>query len=244
MKSYLRSFIHQCGKNLLRYCGEFQGKHSQLPCTPFLENSHFECAKNLEQNWDKINKEFKQVWEHPDQIPSFHEISPDQKRISKGKKWKTFALFIFANEVTENCKLCPDTTKILKSIDGLQNAWFSILAPGYKIPPHRGPTRALIRCHLGLLIPEDKYSCWIRVDKQKKYWEAGTCMFFDDTFEHEVENNTSEYRAVLFIDLDRPMDRIGRIFNKSLLAIVQSSHYVKDPLRNLKKWNASIRNRN
>ena len=69
-------------------------------------------------------------------------------------------------------------------------------------------------------------------------------MFFDDTFEHEVENNTSEYRAVLFIDLDRPMDRIGRIFNKSLLAIVQSSHYVKDPLRNLKKWNASIRNRN
>lgn len=244
MKSYLRSLIHQFGKRLLRYCGEFQGRHSQLPCTPFLENSHFKCATDLEENWDKINKEFELVWKDPDEIPSFHEISPDQKRISKGKKWKTFALFIFGNEVTENCRLCPNTTRILKSIQGLQNAWFSILAPGYKIPPHRGPTRALIRCHLGLLIPKDKYSCWIRVDKQKRYWEAGSCMFFDDTFEHEVENNTNEYRAVLFIDLDRPMDRVGRIFNKTLLAIIQSSHYVKDPLKNLKKWNASIRNSN
>ena len=165
------------------------------------------------------------------------------KKISKGKKWKTFALFIFGNEVKENCDLCPDTTRILKGISGLQNAWFSILAPGYKIPPHRGPTRALIRCHLGLLIPSDKQSCWIRVDRQKKYWEAGSCMFFDDTFEHEVENNTKEYRAVLFVDLDRPMDRVGSIFNKFLLAVIQSSHYVKDPLKNLKKWNSTIRNK-
>ena len=68
-------------------------------------------------------------------------------------------------------------------------------------------------------------------------------MFFDDTFEHEVENNTSEYRAVLFIDLDRPMDPIGKIFNKCLLALVQSSHYVKDPLVNLKKWNQRVKTR-
>ena len=68
-------------------------------------------------------------------------------------------------------------------------------------------------------------------------------MFFDDTFEHEVENNTKEYRAVLFVDLDRPMDRVGSIFNKFLLAVIQSSHYVKDPLKNLKKWNSTIRNK-
>ena len=244
MKSHLRSLIHQCGKKLLRYCGEFQGKHSLLPCTPFIKNSYFKCAKDLEGNWRQIYSEFKDVWKNPDEIPSFHEISPDQKRISKGKKWKTFALFIFGNEVEENCDLCPDTTRILRGINGLQNAWFSILAPGYKIPPHRGPTRALIRCHLGLLIPSDKQSCWIRVDRQRKHWEAGSCMFFDDTFEHEVENNTKEYRAVLFIDLDRPMDRVGSIFNKFLLAIIQSSHYVKDPLKNLKRWNTAIRNKN
>ncbi len=243
MKSYLRSLVHQCGKQLLRYCGEFQGNHSLLPCTPFIENSYFKCTKDLEENWGQIYNEFKYVWRNPSEIPSFHEISPDQKRISKGKKWKTFALFIFGNEVEENCNLCPDTTKILRGINGLQNAWFSILAPGYKIPPHRGPTRALIRCHLGLLIPSDKQSCWIRVDRQKKHWEAGSCMFFDDTFEHEVENNTEEYRAVLFVDLDRPMDRVGSIFNKFLLTVIQSSHYVKDPLKNLKKWNATIRNK-
>ena len=54
---------------------------------------------------------------------------------------------------------------------------------------------------------------------------------------------TQEYRAVLFVDLDRPMDRVGSIFNKFLLAVIQSSHYVKDPLKNLKKWNSTIRNK-
>ena len=60
-------------------------------------------------------------------------------------------------------------------------------------------------------------------------------MFFDDTFEHEVENNTKEYRAVLFVDLDRPMDRVGSIFNKFLLAVIQSSHYVKGSLKKSEK---------
>ena len=243
MTPYIRNLIHQFGKKLLRYLGEFQAKHSLLPCTPFLENRHFQCANTLEKNWKKIYEEFDQVWSHPTDIPSFHQISPDQKRISKGNNWKTFALFIFGNEVEENCQQCPETANILHSIDGLQNAWFSILAPGYKIPPHRGPTRALIRCHLGLLIPSDKHACWIRVGQERKSWEEGNCMFFDDTFEHEVENNTAEYRAVLFIDLDRPMDALGKVFNKLLLTIVQSSHYVKDPLKNLSIWNAKLRNK-
>ena len=68
-------------------------------------------------------------------------------------------------------------------------------------------------------------------------------MLFDDTYEHEVENDTSEYRAVLFIDLDRPMDKIGTIFNKTLLSIVKASHYVKDPLANLAKWNKMLNRR-
>ena len=244
MKSHLRSLIHQCGKKLLRYCGEFQGKHSLLPCTPFIENSYFKCAKDLEEIGDKSTANLKTFGKIQTKSHHFTRFLQIKREFQKEKKWKTFALFIFGNEVKENCDLCPDTTRILRGINGLQNAWFSILAPGYKIPPHRGPTRALIRCHLGLLIPSDKQSCWIRVDRQRKHWEAGSCMFFDDTFEHEVENNTKEYRAVLFIDLDRPMDRVGSIFNKFLLAIIQSSHYVKDPLKNLKRWNTAIRNKN
>ena len=241
VKPLLRSLIHSGGKKLLRIVGTFQTRHSVIETTPFLPNDSFPCTKLLENNWKDIREELELVWKKPEDIPSFHQISPDQARISKGDNWKTFAFYIFKSPVFENCIRCPKTSRILARIDGLQNAWFSILAPGYRVPPHKGPTKALVRCHLGLRIPSIPQNCWIRVDKEKQYWSEGKCMLFDDTYEHEVENGTEEYRAVLFIDLDRPMDRIGTIFNKFLLSIVKASHYVKDPLANLTEWNNKLK---
>ena len=42
---------------------------------------------------------------------------------------------------------------------------------------------------------------------------------------------------VLFMDFDRPMDRLGGWFNAFVLMLLQASHYVKDPLKNLADWN-------
>ncbi len=238
----LRGLIHITGKYLLRLVGNFQSRHSLIPTTPFLENHLFKCTEELEKNWKTIKAELDIVWKNPEKIPSFHQISPDQSRISKGENWKTFAFYIFKEKIIENCNKCPKTAQILKDIDGLQNAWFSILAPKYKVPPHKGPTKALVRCHLGLKIPLNAENCWIRVSDIKKSWREGECMFFDDTYEHEVFNDTNEARAVLFLDLDRPMDSLGKKFNSLLLSLVKSSHYVKDPLKNLKAWSKNMKN--
>src|SRR5690606_34295917 len=152
----------------------------------------------LEAAWPAIRAEFDRVWTHPEDIPAFHQISPDQARISTGDNWKTYALYIFGQPVARNCAECPQTAAILAALPGLLNAWFSILAPGYHIPPHRGPTRALVRCHLGLRVPAARERCWIRVDDQVCQWREGECLLFDDTYEHEVRNDTPDYRAVLF----------------------------------------------
>jgi beta-hydroxylase len=61
-------------------------------------------------------------------------------------------------------------------------------------------------------------------------------MVFDDTYEHEVRNDTDEWRVVLFLDFDRPMDRFGTIVNSLILKAIKSSHYFKDPMKNMKKW--------
>lgn len=240
VKRTARNLAHLLGKRFLRTVGAFQSKHSKIPNTPFLPNDTFSCTSVLENSWQDIRDEFDKVWRKPQDIPSFHQISPDQSRISKGENWKTFAFFIFGSPVLENCVKCPRTTDVLSNIDGLQNAWFSILAPGYKVPPHRGPTKALVRCHLGLRIPVTRQKCWIRVGDQIGYWSQGKCLIFDDTYEHEVENGSDEFRAVLFIDLDRPMDRIGSLFNHLILNLIQASHYVKEPLANISKWNKRI----
>ncbi len=66
-------------------------------------------------------------------------------------------------------------------------------------------------------------------------------MLFDDTFEHEVRNDTDETRIVLFLDVDRPSDRLGTWFNRLIVTLIRGSAYVKDPLNNLADWSRARR---
>jgi ornithine lipid ester-linked acyl 2-hydroxylase len=238
---WLRRLIMKGGKRLLRRVGEFQARHSLVGTSPVLDNAEFPWVAELEAATPRVRAELDAVLQRPEDIPTFHQLSPDQRRISKGDNWKTYAFYVFGNRVDDNCRSCPDTAEVLARLPDLQNAWFSILAPRYHIPPHRGPTRAIIRCHLGLQVPADREQCWLRVDDQICHWEEGRCLVFDDTYEHEVRNDTDEVRVVLFLDFDRPMDRIGKAFNRLLVAVIRGSAYVRDPLKNLAAWNAKVR---
>ena len=239
-KRWQRALVHRLGKAFLRAITDFQGRHSLIPSSPVLPSETFDWSPRLAAGTDKIRREFDAIWQHPEDIPAFHQISPDQARISKGTSWKTYGLYIFGQPVADNCRACPHTAALLASLPGLLNAWFSILAPGYHIPAHRGPTRAMVRCHLGLRVPVDYRRCWIRVDQEILNWREGELLLFDDTYEHEVRNDTDEFRAVLFIDIDRPMDRVGTWFNQFVLSLMQTTHYVQDPLRNLADWNRRV----
>lgn len=239
----LRRGVIGAGKQALRKVGEFQARHSLVGTSPVLDNDQFPWVAELERNCEHIQKELDAVLTRPEEIPAFHQISPDQSRISKGDSWKTYAFYVYGQRVDENCRACPATAAVLDRLRGLQNAWFSILAPHYHIPPHRGPTRAVIRCHLPLKVPADWKHCWLRVENLRCHWREGHCLVFDDTYEHEVRNDTDEVRVVLFLDFDRPMDLPGRILNGLVIRAIRASAYVKDPLRNLARWNAEVRSR-
>lgn len=236
----LRRLVIQTGKHALRKVGEFQARHSLVGTTPVLDNDEFPWVRELEAGWRGVRADLEGVMTRLDEVPAFHQLSPDQARISKGDNWKTFAFYVFGHRVDDNCARCPATAALLDKLPGLQNAWFSILAPRYHIPPHKGPTRAVIRCHLGLIVPDDAENCWLRVDEEICRWHEGKCLVFDDTYEHEVRNDTDQVRVVLFMDFDRPMDRTGRAFNRLLIGAIRASAYVRDPLSNLAAWNARV----
>ena len=235
----MRRFVIKSGKHLLRWLGEFQARHSLVGTGPVLNNAEFAWVGALEGNWRAVRAELDRAMQHPEDIPAFHQLSPDQQRISKGDNWKTLAFYVFGHRVDDNCRSCPATAELLDSLPKLQNAWFSILAPHYHIPPHKGPTRAVIRCPLGLKVPRNSDQCWLRVDNEICHWQEGRVLVFDDTYEHEVYNNTDETRAVLFLDFDRPMDALGRVVNGLVVRLIRFSAYVKDPLKNLRAWNAN-----
>ena len=61
-------------------------------------------------------------------------------------------------------------------------------------------------------------------------------MLFDDTYDQEVRNNTYETHAVLFIDIERPMDGVGTLFNSLIMKLIHARSYVKQPLKNVAAW--------
>lgn len=232
-----KPLVMRWGKKFLRAITRFQGRHSLVSTAPILDPAEFPWVSDLEAAWPGIRAELDRVLVHPEDLPPFHVMSPDQARISKGDHWKTFGFCVYGNRVEENCALCPYTTGVIDKLPGMRTAFFSVLDPGYYIPPHRGPTRAVIRCHLALKVPREKERCWIRVGDQVRHWTEGQCLLLDDTYEHEVHNDTDELRVVLFLDIDRPSDRIGTWFNRTVIRMIAASRYIKEPMKNVARWN-------
>lgn len=229
-----RSLIKKIGKRAIRRLSAFLGRQSSVGDRPVFDSADFPWAARLEAAAPTIRRELDAVMARVDELPAFHEISPDQRRISKGADWKTFILFGFGYRAETNCALCPDTTRALEAIPGLRTAFFSILAPRYRIPRHRGVTKGLLRAHLPLIVPSDAESCRMRIADETVQWREGRIEIFDDTFPHEVRNDTDEARVVLLLDVDRPMRFWGRIVSRAFLAGIRSTAYVQEARRNLR----------
>jgi beta-hydroxylase len=111
-----------------------------------------------------------------------------------------FGLYAFGKRLEDNCRLCPETVRVVETIPGLTTAGFSRLEPGTHIKPHVGYASNVLRCHLGLVIPPD---CALRVGTEVRAWQEGKCMVFDDTTEHEAWNRSEQVRIVLLLDFTR-----------------------------------------
>lgn len=213
---------------------------SRVPDQPWFDPSAFGWTRFLEDNVSTIRGELDEILEHPERIPNFQDISRDQTHLTNDQGWKTFFLRIYGYRIDGNCELCPETARIVESIPGIYTAVFSILTPGKHIPRHRGPYKGVLRCHLPLVVPERAEDCWIEVGGEVRHWETGRCLVFDDTYRHRVENNTDEARVVLFLDIKRPMNPPGNLFNDVVLGLIRRSPLIRDAVRNQAAWQTAI----
>jgi ornithine lipid ester-linked acyl 2-hydroxylase len=68
-------------------------------------------------------------------------------------------------------------------------------------------------------------------------------MIFDDTFDHEVWNDTDEMRVVLFLDVVRPLPFPESLVNRLLLKLIARSPFVLDARRRQEAWERGYRER-
>lgn len=231
-----RRAVKGLGRHLTRWLDRFYARQSRIGDPAVFDSALFPFLRTLEADWEGIRREVERVLEHRAHVPPFHAISPDQHRISRDDRWRTFFLYGFGFRSERNCRRCPRTAALLEQIPSLRTAWFSILGPRSHIPPHRGPTKGVVVFHLGLIVPEDGTRCFIRVGEHVRHWQPGECFAFDDTYEHEVRNDTDQERVVLIFHVDRPMGPAGRLVNRAFQTAIRWSAYVQEPLRNLKSW--------
>lgn len=228
-----RKFIKNTGRSLFRTLGSFLGRQSLVGDTPVIDSKYFQFLDTFTQNWQDIRAETLEILKHREAIPAFQDVSPDQYRIAKGTNWRTFILFGFGKKLEKNCQKAPITTRLLESVPNLQTAWFSILSPGYHIPAHRGVTKGILRAHLGLIIPKDTEKCRLRVGDTINVWHPGKIFVFDDTYEHEVWNDTEEERVILLFDFDRPMRIWGRVLNNVFVRLMKLTAFYQEPEKNM-----------
>ncbi len=229
-------FFRRVGFKIIQAIERLIVRYSLVGDKQFFDNADFPWVTLLEDNWEAIRAELDEVLKDRAALPSFHEISRDQVSITTDDKWKTFFLYGFGYKADANCARCPETTRVIEQIPGMKTGFFSILSPGKHIPAHRGPYKGLLRCHLGLKVPEPKEQCRIRVGNEIRHWEEGRCMVFDDTFDHEVWNDTDGVRVVLFLDVIRPFSEPVATINELIIKLVAMTPFVQDAKKNQEAW--------
>lgn len=234
------SFLKQLGHLGMHALDGVFGRFSKVGDRPVHAPDRFGWTSLLEENWTVMRQELDAILQHREALPSFQDIAEDASTISQDDNWKTFFLYGYGEKAEENCARCPRTTELIEQVPGMTTAFFSILSPGKHIPPHRGPYKGVLRYHLGLKVPEQAEQCRIRVDDQILHWEEGDSMVFDDTYNHEVWNETDEERAILFLDVKRPMYQPLAGLNDLLLGLLRYTPAVQNARENQKQWSARL----
>lgn len=155
----------------------------------------------IQSQWQKIRDEVKRILDDTD------HFADESEHLLHVGDWKQLVLYSRGEKSETNCEKTPFTCKLLDSFPEARSCTrgqikFSVLQPGTHVWPHCGPTNCRLRAHLALEAEQGRTA--IRVAREKRFWEEGEWLVFDDSFEHEVWHNGTERRLVLILDIWHP----------------------------------------
>jgi aspartyl/asparaginyl beta-hydroxylase (cupin superfamily) len=184
-----------------------------IPALEFFDNKEFPWLAGIEAASEDIRAELTTVLAsdvsglepyvaYPEGVPL------DQwKELNRSRRWSAYFLWNQGVAQTEHLARCPRTAAALCSAPQCEvaqrgpNAFFSILEPRTRIPPHTGVTNARLTVHLPLIVPPQ---CGFRVGSETRAWAPGRAWVFDDSIEHEAWNGSDTPRAILIFDIWNP----------------------------------------
>ncbi|MES2762991.1 MAG: aspartyl/asparaginyl beta-hydroxylase domain-containing protein [Bacteroidota bacterium] len=192
----------------------------------FYDPENLAFAKSFENNWVLIKAEL-EAYLKSNHLQSYFNTT----MVEEQHTWKTISLKWWGINFYKNQSDFPQTTKLLRSVDGLVSASFNLLQSGGKIKPHCGDTNGIYRVHLGLEIPGTIPECGFRVKEEWRSWEEGKVLVFVDANNHEAVNMSSKNRFIFLFDVVRPEFRSQKNYISST---VISSLFIQKRAESLK----------
>ena len=198
----------------------------RLSSPPVLDPAvHFPAADRFSAAWRPLRDEALRAANGISAIPRFHELMPQQAEISANDKrdWRMLIVKAYGVTVQKNAARCPVLAELAASDPDVLSASYSFLAPGKHVPEHRGPFRGVIRYYLALSVPlaaDGLPGAVLTVDGARHRIGEGQSLLWDDTFPHEVMNETGEVRIAPLLDIRRrgmPLDM--ELLSRLLIAV-------------------------
>lgn len=196
-------------------------RFSCIATDPVLDVRDFAWTQALRDRWQDIRREAIAV-AGAARAPCPTTVARDHRAIAEAGVWRCFFLWGQGAPIEANTDRCPVTSALVGAIPGLDSAFFSILPPGTHIAEHRGVTKGLVTGHLALVVPRDG-DIRMRVCGRTLRWAEGETLIFDDTYRHEVWNDSSAARIVLIVQFARPLRQPGKWIADLFLRLARRS---------------------
>jgi len=185
-----------------------------LPAIEFFPRTQFPWLELLEAATDDITAEAEAVFrgDRDGFAPyvNFPAGTPVDEwgPLNHSMDWSVYTLWHDSAPIADHIARCPGTAAVLAQLplcdipNYAPGAYFSVLKPRTRLPPHTGTTNSRSIVHLPLVIPP---GCQFRVGSDTRAWEKGRAWVFDDTLEHEAWNDSDQTRIILIFDIWNPL---------------------------------------
>jgi len=193
----------------------------------FPDASELPGTRILKEHWKEIRDEVEAAWQGDPE--TFRENFTPYAWREPG--WKTVNLYSYFLRSRASCARFPKTAAIVERIPNMCLAQIAVLQPGTTLKAHFGDTNAVVRSHLGLIVPGGLPELGLRVARETRTWHEGEVFAITIAHRHKAWNHTDRPRVALVVDVIRD-EYVGQRYTiaaKALAAIAMKWCATKAP---------------
>lgn len=128
--------------------------------------------------------------------------------------WRAGVLATLGKPSPAMAEHLPTTTAAVLGVPGLRAAMLSVLAPGASHPPHMGCNAGALKFLWGVDCPEGS---GLDIEGTEVELTTGMGVLFDDTVIHSSWNRGDRPRAIIMMDVRKPLTGLPHVANGAVL---------------------------